>query len=59
MVSPSTAGFAWGGGGTFTTQLAVNDTLVVAAFQSSGGSLNLFGLAGNQASSVTITRLSE
>jgi hypothetical protein len=43
---------------SFTYQLGVGDTILVVAFQGSGGNLNL-GFVGNQVSECSITRLNE
>jgi hypothetical protein len=49
---------SWVFGGNFIYRLALNDTLLVASRQTSGGSLNV-GLSGNEESELSFTRLSE
>jgi hypothetical protein len=44
--------------GQFTYQFAANDQLIIGAYQTSGGNLNLLGLAAGQASSISLTWLS-
>jgi hypothetical protein len=45
--------------GSFTYQFAAGNTILIAAFQASGGNLNVMGSAANEPSALSITRLSE